>query len=315
MISTIATAESGFYTLAQKHLQLAVQERSFNLAKALEMDVKEKIAAGESSQLEATRAELQSAQSEVDYMSSQIDYEAALQEFRRSLAYDNAEGEGVFPDPKALEFNVEDFKIPADAEKEIRKSNPTISLTRIAKQIAEADLELSRNATLPTLGFTTSYGNASPGETVINATTESLHPNDRTFSVALTYTQILYNDTSRNAFEKAVLAKQKAELTIDDTERKVMRDFDSLNKRLDIGARRHRIAKLSREIAEKKLNSEYEKFKAGESSVRNVIDTQTEVNNARISEIAARVDLLLGYGQLNALQGRLPEGVTLGIGN
>jgi outer membrane protein TolC len=314
-LAKIAEAEASYYGLAQKYLQLAVQERSLKLAQALERDVKEKIRAGESSALEATRAELQTAQAETDFMSSQIDYEAAVEEFRRSLAFDESDGQGIFPDPKGLDVNVEAFKVPADAMDEIRKSNADIAVSRIARQLAETEMELSRKGNLPSMAFTTSYSNTSPGNGVSETTSEVLRPNDRVFSVALTYSQILFNNTARNSLQQAILAKQKADFATDEAERKVIKDFNALIKKLDIGGRRYRIAKISREIAEKKLSSEYEKFKVGESSVRNVIDTQTEVNGARISEISARVEMLLGYAQLNALQGKLPDGVTMSSGS
>lgn len=310
-LRAIAAAESSYYSLIQKYLQLAVQQRALLLAKALESDVKEKIAAGESSSLEAMRAELQSAQTETDLMSSEIDFEAAVEEFRNSLSYEDGEGQGIFPDPKSLDLNLEGIRVPQDAVNEIRRSNPDLAVSRIGKQTSEVDLELARKATLPSLGFSVSYGNAAPDHGWGRATLETLKPNDRTFSMGLTYTQILYNDTSNNALQQAIVAKQKAEYSVDQSEKKVFKEYNALVKKLEIGTRKLRIAKISREMAERKLSSEYEKFKVGESNVRNVIDSQTEVNSARISEIGARVELLTGMGQLRTLMGRLPEGHTI----
>lgn len=310
----IAEAETSFFSLVQRYLQLSVQERSLKLAKALESDVKEKIAAGESSVLEATRAELQTAQAEADFMSSQIDYEAAIGEFRNSLAFDEREGQGVFPDPKALEIDVEGYRVPSDALNEIQKSNPDISIARIAKQVAETDLEIARKGTLPSLALNMNYGNSTPGNGWAQTSADTLRPNDRVFGVGVSFSHVLFNDASRNAMQQAIVVKQKAEFAADETERRILKEYGALIKKLDIGGRRYRIAKISREIAEKKLNSEYEKFKAGESSVRNVIDSQTEVNSARISEIGARIEMLTGYGQLRTLQGKLPDGLAMNYG-
>jgi outer membrane protein TolC len=307
VIAAIGDAESAFFGLIQKYLQLSVQQRSLLLARALEKDVKEKISAGEASSLEATRSELQTAQAETDYMSSEIDYEAALAEFRNSLAFDDADGAGIFPDPKSLNIDVESFTVPNDAIKQISAANPAIGSARLAKELADIDLKLARVSTLPNLAFGVNYGNTAPGDGWGQTTRESLRPNDRVFSMGLTYSQILFNDTSRNSLEQAVVASQKAALAEDDARRSSEKEFNALLKRMDIGSRRYRIAKVSREIAEKKLKSEYERFKAGESSVRNVIDSQTEVNSARISEISARVDMLSSIGKMRALLGRMPD--------
>jgi outer membrane protein TolC len=310
-IKNITEAQASFYNLAKKYLNLAVQERSLKLAEALVSDVKEKIAAGEASELELTRANLQKSQAETDYMSSQIEYEGAVSEFRRGLAFDDADGQGVFPDPKALDIKIEKFMIPKNAIENLRRFNPDIVSAKNARDTAEIDLEQARKATLPSLGLSTSYGNKVPENGWGRATSESLKPNDRTVTFNLSYTQILYNDTNKNSLRSSVVSKQKADLGLDEAERKAKRDFDTLLKRIDIGTRRYQIAKVSREIAEDKINAEYERFRAGEGSVRNVIDSQTEVNAARISEISSRVDLAAAYGELNALLGRLPDGVTL----
>ena len=311
VIGKMGDAESAFFSLIQRYLQLSVQQRSLLLAKALEDDVKEKIAAGESSALEATRAELQAAQSETDFMSSEIEFEAAVAEFRNSLAFDESDASGVFPDPKALNVDVESFTIPKDALRQISVANPRIVSARINREIAEVDAKLARVSTLPSLALSVNYGNSTPGDGWGATTAQVLKPNDRTFSVGLAFSQILFNDTSKNALQQAVVASQKAVLAEDETTRLVEKEFNALVKRLDIGSRRYRIAKISREIAEKKLNSEYERFKAGESSVRNVIDSQTEVNGARISEIGVRVDLLSSIGKMRALLGKLPDGMTV----
>lgn len=310
-INKIKEAESGFYALAQKYLQLSVQERSLKLAIALENEVREKIAAGESGQLEAVSAELQKAQSETDFMSAQIEYEAAVEEFRRSLSYDEKEGDGIFPDPKALDIRVDDYKVPVTASEDLKKFNSEIVLSKLSRQVAEIDLNLARKASLPGLGFSTSYGNATVGNGWPATASDALKPNDRTYSVALNYSHVLFNDTSKNALQASLVAKQKADFFVDETERKVMKEFNSLIKKLEIGSRRFSIAKISREIAEKKLNSEYEKFRVGESSVRNVIETQTALNGARISEISAKLEVVSGFAQLNGMIGRLPDGVVL----
>ncbi len=310
-LKAINTAEASYYGLIQKYLQLSVQRRALMLAKALENDVKEKVVAGESSALEATRAELSTVQTETDLMSSEIDYEAAVEEFRNSLSFNEDEGHGVFPDPKALDINLDDVKISNNAAAEVRKSNPEIAIAHLNAQSSGVDLELARKSTLPSLGFSASYGNSTPGQGWGKTSVEALRPNDRVFSVGLTYSQILYNDTSKNSIQQAIVAKQKSEYSIDEAEKNALKQYFSLVKKLDIGTRKLKIAKISREMAERKLSSEYEKFNVGESNVRNVIDSQTEVNSARITEIGARVDLLTGLGQMRTLVGKLPDGHTM----
>jgi outer membrane protein TolC len=314
-MKAISAAEKSYYALIQKSLQLAVQRRTYDLAKALHNDVKEKIAAGESSALEAMRSSLQTSQSETDLMASQIEYEAAIEEFRNSLSYDNSEGNGVFPDPKSLNIQVDQFKLPNPSTiNEIRKGNSDVTLATLASKGAELDLELARRGTYPNLAFTLSYQNKAPGERMGQAIGDTARPADRAFSIGLSYTQILYNDSNSNTMKQAIVSKQKSDLSVAQAEKTVSKLFNALLKKLEIGGRRLKIAGTSRQMSEEKLTSEYEKFKFGESSVRNVIDSQTEVNAASITEIGARIDMLTGFSDLRTLSGRLPEGITMSYG-
>ena len=310
-IKTIFDAESNYFALIQKYLQLAVQDRSLQLARALKAEVQEKIKAGESSALEATRAELQEAQAEVDYMSSQIEYEASLESFRTSLSYDDTEGDGVFPDPSALKVDVEKFSVPRNLISDIRNFNPEIARAKIQRKQAEVDMEVARNATLPSLAFSLNYSNATAADGLIKSSAESLSPNDRLFSINLSYSHVLYNNTAKNDLRQSLVSQQKAIVDAASVEQRIIKDHNSLLKKIEIGGRRYRIAKVSKDIAERKITSEYERFRAGESSVRNVIDAQTEVNSARISEIGARIEMLNAINQLRSLLGKLPDGLEL----
>lgn len=316
MLKAINSAEKSYYSLIKSYLQLVIQQRAHELAKALESDVKEKITAGESSNLEAMRASLQTSQSETDLMASQIDYEAAIEDFRNSLSFNGADGDGLFPDPKSINLNLDTFKAPnASFLNELKRGNTDISLAKLASSSAELDLEIARTNRLPSLSMSTSYANGVPGERFGQVVTESFKSNDRVISFGLTYSQILFNDPSINSYKQAIVTKQKAVFSLDQAEKNLTKSFNGLTKRLEIGGRRLKIAKISREIAEKKLESEYEKFRFGESSVRNVIDSQSEVNSARITEIGARIDLLLGSSDLRTIAGKLPEGVSIVYGS
>lgn len=311
-LNALQTAEGSYFELIKRYLSLMIVQRSFDLAKSLEAEVKEKIIAGEASEIDAMRASLQSATSETELMTAEIDYQRSVEDFRNSLSYDDNKGEGIFPDPRALDIDVSKLVLPpATAIKSIQSQNPDVIRAKLADRTSSLDVELARTGTYPSLKLTTNYSNKTPGESFSETLGQSFLPNDRTFGIGLTYTQVLYNNGAKNELLQKIVTRQKSALNIDQAEKNVVKTFNSLLKRLEIGAKRLEIAKTSRIIAEKKLQSEFEKFKYGESSVRNVIDSQSEVNSARITEIDARVNMLLGHGELRTLSGKLPEGVTI----
>jgi len=311
-IKALAEAERNFYELAQRWIQLVIQERSWRLAKALREDVDSLIAAGESSKLEAMRADLELSRSETDLLQAQIDYEAAVTQFRTGLAFDDTSGAGVFPDPAALSAATPDAVPPlAEIERNVLKSNPDLDVARLQHDVNTIDLALARRAALPDLGLTSSYGNSAPAIGWDRATAETLRPNDRVFSVGLALSWTILNNSAHDAVKQSIISNQKSRHAVEQARQSVLGSVSSLVKRLEIGQRRMRIAKMSREMAEQKLNAEYERFRVGESGVRAVIDSQSEVASARIAELGARVTLLTGFAELRTLTGKLPEGVSM----
>ena len=265
-----------------------------------------------SSEIYAMRASLQSSTSETELMSSQIEYEQALEEFRNSLSFEENDGAGIYPDPKAIDIDLSNLALPSiDAVKEYQKLNPEVIKARLRQKSSQVAVDLAKKSTLPSLKLTAEYRNSVPGEAWQETIGESVEPNDRNFSVGFAYTQSIFNSSANNDLRDQIVEKQKSVLAIDQAEKNVTKTFNSLLKRLQIGIKRLNIATTSRVIAEKKLQSEFEKFKYGESSVRDVIDSQTEVNAARITEINARIDIILGHSELRTLAGKFPSGVSM----
>ena len=307
IIKALADAEQNYYDLVQRRIRLEIQERSFQLTKALREDVRQLIAAGESSKLEAMRSDLSVTQAETDLLASQIDYEAAVEQFRMALALEGDDAEGVFPDPAALktETVIPAVKPTIDV---VRRNNTDIALARLALESAELDLEMARKSSLPELSLNGSVGNSSPAASWSEASRDSVGPSgDRVVSMGISFRYAIFNDPARDVLRQSAVAKQRAAFALTQIEQDINRQLSSLMKKIDIGVRRLKIAELTRQMAEQKLASEYEKFKVGEASVRDVIDSQNEVNSTRLAELSARVDQTLSATQLRTLMGRLPD--------
>lgn len=311
-LNALQEAEKSYYDLVVRSIRLAIQERSLLMAKALRADVGEMIKAGESNANEALKADLQVAQLETDLLQANIDFENAVETFRANLSLSEEERTGVFPDPAVLKNNLPDVKQElSKAKNNAKKGNSKVSVTKIASMISACDLELARTAALPSLNFTTSYSNSAPADGWDRATNEAFKPNDRSFDVKLELNMPLYNDTSRNSVTLAAVTAQKSEYSYNQALLDLEKSLGSLSKRLDIGMKRNSIAKMSREISERALSDEYEKFRLGESNVRNVIEAQNALNNAQLSEISSQIDLISGLAELRTLSGQLPPDVEL----
>jgi outer membrane protein TolC len=306
-IAALANAQKSFFGLIQNYLQLAVQRRSLEQAKALEVEIKEKVAAGESGSLEVVSASLQTSQTETELMSTEMNYESSVEEFRRSLSLPDTDQSTIFPDPKSIDIDLDGLIASLPTLDTVRKSNSELSIARIDAQRAKINAETAKNAALPQLGLSTSYKNGLPTETTTSALTDFYSPNDRGLTVSLNLNWVLLNDPGKQSLRQALLARQTAEISLNQLQQSVDKNYKSFTKRVEIGRRRLKIATVSRQIAEEKLNSEYQRFQVGESQVKNLIDSQTAVNGARIAEISSRVELLNSISELRAMAGLFPE--------
>ncbi len=277
------------------------------MAKALELEVRERIKAGESGDIEAVSASLQTSQAETELMSSEIDYESSLEDFARSLSLDPARDELIFPNPRSMDVPVNDLITKLPSLETSRRQNLSLLAARMDSELANVDSSLSRLETLPDLSFGVSYKNDHPSENSSQTLRDFSGTYDRGLTLNLNLNWILYNDAKKYSLNQSLLAKRRAEISAVQVDQSLAQSHKSLSKRIDIGGRRHTIARMSREIAEKKLSAEYERYQVGESDIKNLIDSQTALNTARVAEITARVELLNDVTELKLLAGQAPD--------
>jgi outer membrane protein TolC len=110
-----------------------------------------------------------------------------------------------------------------------------------------------------------------------------------TWSLSTSYQ--LIGNTDFDTFRKARIALEKARINRDKVLNQVSKEITSSLERVRIAYVRLEHAKSNREISETKVSAEYEKFIVGESDNKNLIESQNEVTQARISELQAYIEV------------------------
>jgi outer membrane protein TolC len=199
------------------------------------------------------------------------------------------------------------------------QNRPDLIASRIGLENTEIDLKYTKNQLLPGLDLTASYW--SPGV----SGDQILYLNDnpltgqvvgtipggigdsfsdafafkyQNWAVGLTLDIPISNILSRAQHQQAKLNLEKAKLQLKNQEQQIFRDIKIAVRNVATNYERIQAYKAARELAEKQLEAEEEKFKVGLSTNYLVLQSQEALADARTAELAAAIDYKLSVAQL-----------------
>lgn len=312
ILTSIQSAENAFFDVLLKQIRVQVLELSLRSSQALLSDVKEMVSAGESDRLSLLKTELQIAQNETDLLQARIELSNSRQALRDLISLRLDENLDFYPDPNELKSTpiLPDLSVP-NALNRAKTLRPDYLNALIGKKKAELSMQTAFSNTLPKLDLSFSYGYAGSGASFNQAKEDLLRFGPPTASVGLDFSYGFFNDSASFTYRQAKFSLHRAEVQVEEVFNQMTKEINSAVISVEMGNRRLKTAGMSRQLSEKKLQQEFEKFRVGESKIRDIIDFQNEVNNARITELNARVDFLKSLTSLRTSIGELPEGITL----
>jgi outer membrane protein TolC len=285
-------AEQVFYDLIQKQIRLRISERALETSKKISDDLKETVEVGEADKISLLRSQQQIANSEIDLNTTRNDYQEAREKLRETLSMNAGEFEGLFPDAREILKIPSPPKMTKDQAIAAGLANrPDLKVQELALEQQSLDTRISGFNRLPNLDLSVSSSRSGTGQgfgqTTDNAWTKG--PESVTWSLSTSYQ--LIGNTDFDTFRKARIALEKARINRDKVLNQVSKEITSSLERVRIAYVRLEHAKSNREISETKVSAEYEKFIVGESDNKNLIESQNEVTQARISELQAYIEV------------------------
>ena len=127
------------------------------------------------------------------------------------------------------------------------------------------------------------------------------------WSVGLVYSYPLHNRTAKAAAKTATLNREKAELGLQNVEQAIRVDVRNAVRNVESGVKRVKAAQSSTVLQQKKLEAEQKKFDNGMSTSFEVLTFQTDLADAQVAEIRARLDYVKALADLERAQGTLLE--------
>ncbi|MEW5902637.1 MAG: TolC family protein, partial [Acidobacteriota bacterium] len=125
----------------------------------------------------------------------------------------------------------------------------------------------------------------------------------KNWSLGLTLSLPLNNILSRAFYAQARLNQEQAALQLQNQEQQAFLEIKTAVRAVQTNYERIEAYRAARELAQKKLEAEQEKFSVGLSTNYFVLQYQRDLANAQIMELRAVVDYNISLAELDRVQG------------
>ncbi|OGD12534.1 MAG: hypothetical protein A2Y86_04660 [Candidatus Aminicenantes bacterium RBG_13_62_12] len=329
---TIYASESAYWNLVYSIENLKVRKQSLKLAQELLEKNRAEIEAGVLPPIEILTAESDVATRTADILEAEAmvkNSEDLLKTIINLPAeIENAEAVQVVPtdSPSVVreELTLEEC-LRAALEK-----RPDLQAARIDIQNKDLTLSYARNQLFPDLRLQASYwspgisgdqilyegGNALTGQIIgtipgpsSDALKDALRFKYKNWSLGLTLNYSLNNLFTRAFYAQSKLGFDQARLKLKNQEQQIFLEIKTAVRAVQTNFQRVEAYRAARELAQKKLEAEEEKFKVGLSTNYFILQYQRDLASALIMELKSKVDYNISLANLKRVQGtRLEDG-------
>ncbi len=322
----IFNVEVAYWNLVYSRENLKVRQQSLKLARELLEKNRAEIEAGTLPPIELLAAESEVSTREADIIEAEAlvkSYEDQLKTVINLLAeIGNAKNIQIIPiDSPSLEKREISYE---EALNIALQKRPDLQALRVDIKNKEFNLSYSRNQLLPDLRFQFSYW--SPGisgdqliylnnnpltGTIIgkipgkksDALKDALNSRFKNWAMGLTLTLPISNVITRANYAQAWLSLEQARLRMKAQEQQIDLEISNAVRAVETNYQRAMAYRAARELAEKKLEAELEKFKVGMSTNYLVLQYQRDLANAQTMELKALIDYNISLANLDRVMG------------
>jgi outer membrane protein len=310
VLTTIRSVKSAYWDLAYAVENLKVQQQSLDIARESLRNNKSRVNIGTMAPIDIIEAEAEVARNEESVIVAEADITRA-EDALRQLIYD----------PKAPDFWTMTFELTdppvfraqeVDVDAAVKNAlDKRTDIVNMRKTLEASDINIRyfKNQILPDLNVQASYGLAAQGGTVINfndafppvptsvvdigygTVLSNMLTNDfHNWSLAVTVGYPIGRSNAEAALARAKVSYSQSALQLRSLELSVATQVREVARTLNTNRKRVDATRVSRELAERKLEAEQKKFQAGMSTNFLVIQAQRDLATARNAELQAVLD-------------------------
>lgn len=323
LLGTIYSVEEAYWNLVFSIETLKVRRQSLKLAQDLLEKSQKEVEIGTLAPKEVLSAQAEVAAREADILQAEAFVKNNIDQLRTliNLPEEDQLTEIVPRDRPAFEKREMALE---EALRTARENRPDLQSLRIDLKNKDLDVSYFRNQLLPALNLNASYWspglsgdqilwlNDNPFTGVIvgtvpgartDAMKEALDFKYRNWSVYFTLDIPLNTIFSRAAYSQAKKSREQTEVRMESLEQKAFLEVRTSLRSVQTDYKRVEAYRIARELAEKKLEAEEAKLKAGLSTNFVVLQYQRDLSNARSQELKAAIDYNLSLSRLDKTLG------------
>jgi hydrophobic/amphiphilic exporter-1 (mainly G- bacteria), HAE1 family len=312
-VSTSADAERAYWSLVAAIGQAEVQQRALDLALELERTNRARVDVGQSPPLDLVAARAEVAQRRENVIIARTTARQAEDQLRTLIV-----------DPQRADFwsvridpadRVPPVGAPPDVDAAVRRAlAERRDLLRLRKEleISETGIRLAKSETRPDLRLQANYLTDGAGGTRLLRTggfpgvvtgsevtrytdvlSQILSLDYPAWTLGVTYSHPIGKSAAEANLARARIEKEQSSARLRGLELTTVREVREAGWRLEQNQQRIETARLSRELAEQRLDAEQKRFEVGMSTSFLVIQAQRDLAVARNNELQAYLDYQL----------------------
>lgn len=317
---SLYAVEDAYWNLLSAVENLRINKESLKLAQDLLEKNKVAVEAGTMApaDLFTTEAKVASRQADILRAETEVKNKEDMLKLIINLYAENPQAESLIIIPQeSIEYEKKEVSLD-EALSVAMQNRPDLQAMQLNLKNSEINMSYAKNQTLPDLNLSASYW--SPGV----SGTQLIYPSDnpwgvpigeipggrsdsvkdvfgfkhKNWSIGLTLSIPFANFLSRAALAKAKLSHEQSMLQLKNQEQQVFTEIKIAVREVKTNYQHIEAVNLARELAEKQLFAEEEKFKVGHSTNFFVLQYQTELTVQRSQELKAIIDYKLALARL-----------------
>jgi len=300
-LDVIQQTENSYYLVTGARDQLQVFRSSLQLSQALLSEAQSRRTAGMATGLDVLQAEVGVANARRSVLEAQRTVrssEDALTALIGRFQFDTPLG--------ATRADEDDSESPPTIAASYRLATeryPALRNARTTLEIAQLDVAFARNDLLPSVDLDLALGFNGGDSTRRGSFSGITEPDGHNWQAGISITYPLGRVAEKARFRQSRYALTQAELREKQLEQDVLVAVRNAVRDVETSRETVAIATQAADLAQRQYEAETERFRAGLSTSRRVLEAQTDLESARVGSLQARLDLQTARAALRRLEG------------
>jgi outer membrane protein TolC len=324
LTNLLVQAQKSYWDLVFAAQDLGVKQRSLDLAQRTLDENRMKVEIGTLAPIDVVQTQADVAARREQLVLSTFNLTSAEDQIKKMTSSDKDPGMFLVK-LRALDSPTRPEAVPIPTlEEAIRialENRPEIKQALLDTQNKDIDVQYTRNQKLPILDVTASYNQNGTGgtkleRTVLAGSAANVIPGGVTdafrqlfgynytgYSFGFSFVLPLSNKAAEADYERALNEQRLAKSKMDVTAQQIALEVRNALTQVEMNRARIETAKTTRELAQRKMEAEQEKFNLGTSTLRFVLEEQRNVAQAESNELQAVVNFTKSLVDLDRSMG------------